>query len=96
MKCPLCNRDLGDENIDAHHLIPKTFGGKETENLHKICHQKLHATFSEREMLNYYHTWERLREHSEIEKFIKWVSKKDLAFYDTSKDSHDRKRKRKR
>lgn len=96
MKCPLCYRELGDQYIDDHHLIPKTFGGKETEKMHKICHQKLHATFSEREMLNYYHTWGRIREHSEIEKFIKWVAKRDINFYDTSKDTNERHKRRKR
>lgn len=96
IKCPLCHRELGDINIDEHHLIPKTFKGKDTEKIHKICHQKIHATFSERELLNYYHTWERLREHSEIEKFIKWVSKRDISFYDVSKDTNDRNKKRRR
>lgn len=95
-KCPLCNRELGDINIDEHHLTPKTFGGKETESLHRICHQKIHSCISERELLNYYHTWERLKSHSEIEKFIKWVKNKSPSFFDTSKDSNERNKKRRK
>ena len=64
--CPLCWRVLGIVNIDEHHLIPKTFKGKAKEPLHKICHRKIHATFTERELLKHYHTWERLREHENI------------------------------
>jgi 5-methylcytosine-specific restriction endonuclease McrA len=95
-KCPLCHRELGEINIDQHHLIPKTFKGKDAEKIHKICHQKIHSTFTERELLNYYHTWERLREHPEIEKFIKWVSKRSIDFFDISKDTNERSKKRKR
>ena len=53
LMCPLCNRELGTEWIDEHHLIPKTFKGKETITLHRICHEKIHSTFSERELYNY-------------------------------------------
>lgn len=92
--CPLCERLLGTENIDDHHLIPKTFRGKELVSLHKICHRKIHATFTERELLHYYHTVERLREHSEIQKFVTWVQKKSPEFYDCSDETNRRKAKR--
>ena len=83
--CPLCNRPLGNDS-NEHHLVPKTFKGKETVTLHRICHRKIHATFTERELLKHYHTLERLLEHEEIKKFVKWVSKKEPDFYDGSKD----------
>lgn len=82
--------------IEDHHLIPKTFKGTETILIHKICHQKLHATLSEREMLNYYHTVERILENEEILKFVKWVSKKPLDFYSKNDDTAHRKNKRTR
>ena len=94
--CPLCDRPLGDINIDEHHLIPKTFKGRDTETIHKICHSKIHSVFSERELLNYYHTWSRIREHSEIEKFIKWVRSKPIDFYSSNRDSNERNSKRRR
>lgn len=93
--CPLCTRELGPVS-DDHHLIPKTFGGKETIPLHKICHNKIHHTFSERELKNYYHTIDRILENEEIQKFVKWVSKKPPEFYDGNKDTSRRNSKRRR
>jgi hypothetical protein len=94
MKCEICGRDLGTKSVDEHHLVPKTFKGKETVKLHKICHRKIHATFTEREMEKYYHTTERLREHEEIQKFTKWVSKKPPEYYSGSDETTNRKNKR--
>lgn len=92
--CCLCERELGTTLVQEHHLIPKTFKGKLTVPLHAICHQKIHATFSERELHHYYHTPDRLRQHSEIQRFIKWVSKKPIDYYDKNDDTKDRHRKR--
>lgn len=94
MTCPICTRELGDVRIEEHHLIPRTFGGKEKVAIHKMCHQKLHATFSEREMLNHYHTIERIVEHTEMQKFIKWIGKRSLDYYDKNDDTKARKRRR--
>lgn len=91
--CPLCSRILGSRNVDEHHLIPKTFKGKIKEKLHRICHVKIHATFTERELNNHYHTWQRLKDHEEIKKFIVWVAKKPPEFYDNSKYTKTRRRK---
>lgn len=92
--CGLCKRPLGTTHIQRHHLVPKTFGGKETVELHKMCHQKIHATFSERELLKYYHTFDRLLEHEEIQTFVKWISKKVPEYYDKNNDTAARRRKR--
>ena len=94
VKCSICNREMIEGLYNDHHLIPSTFGGKEKITLHIICHDKLHHTFSEREMVNYYHTIERLLEHEEIKKFVKWVSKKDINYYSKNKDTKKRKIKR--
>lgn len=93
--CPLCQREL-DEAADLHHLIPKTFKGKETVLLHKICHRKIHTVFSERELLHYYHTIERLLENEDIIIFVKWLKNKPNDFYISSKETNERKNKRKR
>lgn len=95
--CPVCQREMiSGKSIDDHHLVPKTFKGKETVTVHKICHRKLHSVFTEREMAKYYNTIERLLEHEEIQKFVKWVSKKDPEFYSGSKETMSRKGKRRR
>lgn len=92
--CPLCGRELGALNIDRHHLVPKTFKGKEQFPIHKICHRKIHSAFTERELLRSYHTWEALRGHDEIRAFIDWVAKKPPEFYTRTYTSNDKKRKK--
>jgi hypothetical protein len=94
LNCPLCQRIFDPDTIQDHHLIPRTFKGKETIRLHKICHQKLHTTFSEREMEKYYNTIDHILEHDEIVKFVKWVKKQPPEYYDKNDDTKQRKRKR--
>jgi hypothetical protein len=79
--CPLCGRLLGTQNIDRHHLVPKSLKGREQFPIHKICHRKIHATLSERELLRAYHTWEALQGHDDIASFIGWVANKPAGFY---------------
>lgn len=96
MNCKICNRELIEGTYDEHHLIPASLGGKNKEKipLHYICHNKLHHTFTEREMANFYNTVERLVSHEEIQKFIKWIQKKDVYYYSKNKDTRKRKKKR--
>lgn len=94
--CPLCKRSLGVTNVDEHHLIPRTFKGRLKVSMHRICHRKIHATFSERELYNHYHTFDRLLENELIQTFVKWVQRKDPSFYDVSVESNERRGKRKR
>ena len=93
--CPLCDRPLS-ESWDKHHLKPKMFSGGSTTKLHKMCHRKIHSVFTERELDKYYHTVERLMENEEICKFIKWINGKDPDFYQKTKDTKERKGKRRR
>lgn len=64
--------------------------------IHKVCHQKIHATFPEKELYDFYHTVERLTEHEQMKKFIKWVSKKPLDYYDKNDQTQHRKKMRRR
>lgn len=84
-QCPLCSRELA-EPISKHHLIPLSKGGKDTPTvpMHKICQNKIHAVFTETELKNYYFTVERILENDEMQKFVKWVKKKELSFNDVS------------
>ncbi len=94
--CPVCKRPIPEGTYNEHHLMPATFRGKEKIRLHKICHEKLHHSLSEKEMQHYYHTIERLLEHEEIQKFVKWVKKQPPEFITKHKDTKARKRQRKR
>jgi hypothetical protein len=83
--CALCDRDLAHP-FNRHHLLPVSEGGKGTATilLHKICHDKIHAVFTEKELKRYYNTIERLQKHEDMEKFINWIKKKEPQFYDRS------------
>ena len=83
--CPLCNRELASP-YNRHHLIPISKGGKHTTTLllHKVCHDKIHAVFSEAKLKRYYHTIERIHQDESITHFIKWVQKKEPEYYDKS------------
>ncbi len=86
--CLICQRPLGNsKRISKHHLIPKSRGGKHTDTvlLHNICHQKIHSVFTEKELRDEFHTVEKLTEHEEMRKFIRWVAKKDINFYQKNK-----------
>ena len=94
--CPICKRTLGTINVDRHHLVPKTHGGKEMFEIHKICHRKIHATFTEKELEKKFHTWEELTSNEEIKKFVEWVQKKPSEYYDGSNETQARNAKRRR
>ena len=83
--CPLCGRPLAPP-CNRHHLMPLSRGGRNTPTvlLHKICHDKIHAVFTEVELKRYYHSMERIREHEAIAAFIKWLRNKEPGFYDRS------------
>ena len=84
--CPLCNRPLEPgPTVDEHHLVPRSEGGKTRTPIHRICHRKIHATFSERELARDYSTWEALKAHPEIAAFVKWVASKPPVYYDNSR-----------
>jgi hypothetical protein len=87
--CPLCDRELGDV-YDEHHLVPKCKKGKDKFKIHIVCHRKIHSVFSESELDKYYNTWERLKEHTDMQAFIKWIQKRPIEYIDSSKLSNRR------
>ena len=64
-------------SLNEHHLVPKSYGGAEKHVMHKVCHNKIHSVLSEAELALIYNSFEKLKEHPEIQKFIKWVRKQD-------------------
>ena len=68
--------------MNEHHSVPKSMGGSEKIFMHKVCHQKIHSLFTERELAKQYHDFDVLREVPEMQKFIKWVRKQPVEFVD--------------
>lgn len=85
--CPLCERPIPKAQQDAHHLVPKSKGGRHTEYLHRICHRQIHALLTETELARQYATIDALLAHPPLAVFIKWVKTKPDAFYERTKKS---------
>jgi hypothetical protein len=82
--CPLCGRPIPvAARQSKHHLIPRLRGGKggETVLLHQICHNEIHATLSETELAQAFHTIAALQSHPRLAKFIRWVAKRPPGFH---------------
>lgn len=99
-KCPICGRDMHDNNSNMHHLLPKLKGGKrEGDNmvrLHVVCHSKIHSLWDENELRDVYNNIDTIMSDERIQKFAKFVSKKDPDYNDSSKMVKGHKRKGKR
>lgn len=76
--CPLCGRPIPPELESRHHLVPRLKGGSRgpCATLHSACHSKIHAVLTESELARNYNTVETLREHPEIARFIRWISRR--------------------
>ncbi len=90
-RCDLCGRD--ELVLTRHHLIPKSRHNKSRTQRHfdretmktdiamlcRPCHSQIHRIFDNHELANYYHTVERLQAHSEVQTFIKWITKRPVG-----------------
>ncbi len=85
--CPLCERPIPDALKDAHHLVPKSRGGTQTEFLHRICHRQIHALLNETELARHYNTVEALLSHPGIASFVDWVRRKPADFSEPARKS---------
>ena len=74
--CPLCDRVIPPSQRDAHHLVPKSKGGRHTEYMHRICHRQIHALFTETELAKQLNSVEALLAHPGIQRFMAWVKTK--------------------
>jgi hypothetical protein len=85
--CPLCERPIPDALKDAHHLVPKSRGGTDTEYMHRICHRQIHALLTETELARQYNTVEALLSHPEIASFVSWIRRKPADFSEPARKS---------
>lgn len=91
--CPLCGRPIPPAQRDAHHLVPKSKGGRVTTYLHRICHRQIHAVLTETELARQYATVDALLAHPGLSAFVAWVrTKPDDFFVNTRKSARVRRR----
>jgi 5-methylcytosine-specific restriction protein A len=96
--CALCERVVPAHLLTKHHLLPKEQGGTAEHRLPfcRPCHKQIHATFSNKQLAESYHTIELLRAAPELAKFLAWIRKQkpDRNFRTITSDDHPRRRKR--
>ena len=84
-ECPMCKRLV---HLTFHHLIPKkmhrrTFFKKhytkqslaEGVDVCRLCHNGIHATYSEMELAKHYNTPEKLQQCRQLSAHFEWASK---------------------
>ena len=85
--CPLCDRVIPPSQRDAHHLVPRSHGGRHTEYLHRICHRQIHALLTETELAREYCTVDALQTHPAMAQFLAWVRGKPPEFSERTRKS---------
>ena len=83
-RCALCDRPVPPTARQSeHHLVPKSRGGTFGPKvlLHQICHNVIHALFSEKELGRRLSDIDALRSEPEIAAFITWIRTKPDDFY---------------
>ena len=108
-RCELCRREV--QFVTQHHLIPRTThkrkkkrDGYTQDELNRViwicapCHKNIHASLTEKELADEYHTVAKLLAYPAIAKFTDWVRKQDDApiRVRSSKDKQQRKKENRR
>lgn len=94
--CGLCGRPIPPTaRSSVHHLTPVLKGGARgpTARIHQICHNEIHSALSEAELARRYNSFEALRAHPQLARFIAWVATKPPGFHSKTVGGR-RKRKR--
>ncbi|WP_426065811.1 hypothetical protein [Gluconobacter sp. NFX36] len=82
--CGLCGRPIpSTARSSRHHLIPKLKDGAqaETVRLHQVCHNAIHAHFSEVELAVRLNEPEALRQEAVLAPFLSWIRRKPADFH---------------
>jgi hypothetical protein len=72
---------------EAHHMVPKSWGGRQTRVLHRMCHRQIHALLTEAELARDYASIEALRTHPGVARFVAWVKDKPGEFHERTRAS---------
>lgn len=69
-------------SVDRHHWLPRSFGGREAEPLHAVCHRMLHRTFDRATLAAELRDPDAARQRPELQAFLKWVRKQPPEYVD--------------
>jgi len=73
--CQLCGRVVPSNLITLHHLTPRQKGGKAEHRtpLCKPCHNQIHATFSNTDLLRSFNSIAALQQAPQLQPFLSWI-----------------------
>ncbi len=91
MECPLCLRDVPDNKVSDHHLVPRCRGGFATVSICVGCHNGIHAFFSNKQLEKEYDSVDALLADEKFSKHVKWLAKQDINKHFISKRSNNQK-----
>ncbi|MFY8195934.1 HNH endonuclease [Novosphingobium sp. B1] len=78
--CWLCSRPIGRRS-EQHHPVPKSRGGRTTEEVHPICHRTLHSTFSNSELARIGADRGVIIANPAMARFLVWIADKHPDFH---------------
>lgn len=78
--CWLCQRPLGSQ-VELHHPLPRAKGGRTTVKLHPICHQAIHARFTNAQLARIAMDRAALLANPDLAAFLAWVAGKPPDFH---------------
>ena len=87
--CWLCTRPMG-ELSEWHHPVPKSRKGKDRVPVHPICHEAIHASFTNAQLQRIALDVDQIREHPDVAKFLTWLGGKDPDFHAPTADKRRR------
>ncbi|MDJ0278486.1 HNH endonuclease [Sphingomonas sp. 2R-10] len=79
LPCALCDRPIGTQ-VEWHHRVPRSEGGRETVPVHPICHRTIHASATNAELAGPLADIDTLRALPAVAKFVAWVADKPADF----------------
>ena len=63
--------------MSAHHMIPKSRGGKDTVYICSDCHSAIHAHYSNKELAKKFYSKELIIADEKLQKAFKFLSKQN-------------------
>ncbi|MFC7175554.1 HNH endonuclease [Halosegnis marinus] len=71
--CALCGRYGDALPMERHHLVPEHRKESPVVTVCSPCHDQLHALFTNEELIEEYHTAERLRAADRMADYLDWI-----------------------
>jgi hypothetical protein len=91
-ECAICRRYGPDLPIQRHHLVPEHRKESPVVEVCPPCHDTIHATFTNGELIESYHTIEDLRSADRMQDYLNWIRRTKKTAIDVDTSNHVRER----